>query len=337
MPKSLEISNDLRYRIIEDRKDRLSYADLAKKYKLSKSGVYYLCKKYATTGFVENKSGRGRKPKTTARDDSMIVRLAKKKSDISSREIVEDLKLNVSAVTVRRRLKKSGLDSRIQRKKPYISKINKKKRLDFAKKYVSKDSKFWDSVLWSDESKFELFGSKKRKRVWRRSGEALKQANILQTVKHGGGNVMVWGCFASKGVGEIAMIDGKMTGSMYVGVLSQNLKQSATNLRMGRRYIFQQDNDPKHTSKVAKDYFSKNKIQLLGSPPQSPDLNPIENLWSILDQKLPFERRKNRNEFFETIKNEWRKISPDTTQKLVDSMPRRLRAVIEARGGPTKY
>ncbi|GBL74703.1 hypothetical protein AVEN_243584-1 [Araneus ventricosus] len=104
---------------------------------------------------------------------------------------------------------------------------------------------------------------------------------------------MVWGYIFSKSVGEIVMINGKMIGSMCVDILSKNLKKSNTNLRIDRRYIFKQDNDLKHSSKITKDYFSKNKIKALEWSPQSSDLNPIENLWSILNQKLPFEELKN--------------------------------------------
>ncbi|GBM88017.1 hypothetical protein AVEN_224512-1 [Araneus ventricosus] len=85
-------------------------------------GIYYLCKKYETTGSIGNKRGRDRKPKTNAREDSMNVRSAQKKKDISSKEIVKELKLNMSALTVCLIIKNSGLISCIQRKRPYISK-----------------------------------------------------------------------------------------------------------------------------------------------------------------------------------------------------------------------
>ncbi|GBM99328.1 hypothetical protein AVEN_256551-1 [Araneus ventricosus] len=151
----------------------------------------------------------------------------------------------------------------------------------------------------------------------------------------------------SKGVSKIVMTKGKMTVSMYVDIMSQNLKKSIRNLSMGRRYICQRDNDLRHTSKISEDYFSKNKKKKkkrrkkkkkkLEWPPQRPDLNPISNLWSVLNKIFPFEERRNKNQSFETIKNVWRNINQGTTQKLVDGLNQRLKVVIEAKEGPYKH
>lgn len=337
MPRTFEVSNDLRKRVVDDRNEGLSYRKLAEKYKLSVSGVRKICMKYEEYGQVENIEGRGRKRKTTVRYDKLIIREAKKKPTVSSREIAETLNLSVSTKTIRRRLNESGLLSRLQRKKPFISEKNKAKRIKFAKEHLNKGLDFWENILWSDESKFELFGTKGRKRVWRKPGEALKGSNLKTTIKHGGGSVMVWGCFSSAGVGEIALITGKMTGAIYVDLLQNNLQKSVHKLGLSRRYVFQQDNDPKHTSSIAKNFFKEKKLRVLEWPPQSPDLNPIENLWSIVDNKLKITERTNKNSFFRMLCNEWNKIDVQTTKKLVESMPRRLKAVLDAKGGSTKY
>lgn len=335
MPKTY--SNDLRSRIVSDRKEGLSYPKLAEKYSLSISGARKICIKFETTGCIKNLPFTGRSRKTSLRDDKMIVRQARKKSTMTAREIGESLKLEVSTRTIQRRLKSGGLESRLQTRKPLISTVNKKKRLNFVKQYIDKDSPFWDSILWSDESKFELFGSKKRQRVWRKKGEGLLDQNLKKTVKHGGGSIMVWGCFAANGVGELVLVEGIMTGASYVELVRNNVQKSARKLHLGRRFVFQQDNDPKHTSKIAKEYFKKSKINVLDWPPQSPDLNPIEILWSILEAKIPKHQRRNKTEFFVALKEAWESIDIDTTSKLVRSLPRRLAAVRKNKGGATKY
>ena len=73
---------------------------------------------------------------------------------------------------------------------------------DFAKKYVYKDQSWWNDVISADESKFNLHGSDGRKMVWRKVNEELKIKTLKPTVKHGGGNVIVWGCISTVGVGE---------------------------------------------------------------------------------------------------------------------------------------
>ncbi|GBM39450.1 hypothetical protein AVEN_142389-1 [Araneus ventricosus] len=120
---------------------------------------------------------------------------------------------------------------------------------------------------------------------------------------------------------------------MCVSFLYQNLKKSITNLNVGRWYTSQSNNYPKYTSKIGKDYFSKNKIKVLVWPPQSSNFNSIKNSLSVLHQKLPFEERRNKNKFFDRIKDEWRSINKDAAKKLVDNLNQRLKVVIMAKEG----
>jgi hypothetical protein len=103
---------------------------------------------------------------------------------------------------------------------------------------------FWQNVIFCDESKFNVFGSDGKKFVWRRPNTELHQKNLQATVKHGGGHVMIWGCMAYYGVGNIAFIDGTMNASNYIEVLRSNLPHSALKLAINDSYHFQQDNDP---------------------------------------------------------------------------------------------
>ena len=90
----------------------------------------------------------------------------------------------------------------------------------------------WENIMWSDKAKIELFG-KNSTRVWRKRNAELHPKNTIPTVKHGGGNIMLWGCFSAKGTGRLIRVEGRMNGAMYHGILSQNLLPSGRALRMG--------------------------------------------------------------------------------------------------------
>lgn len=257
-----------------------------------------------------------------------------------SRKLAQEDNLHVSAETVRRTLRSAGLKGRAKVKKPLLTKKHMKKRLDFAQKYRSWTTRDWERVVWSDESKINRFGSDGREWTWRASGESLKPRHVKPTLKFGGGSIMVWGCMAAKGAGLIHRIYDRMTARSYIDILRDKLYGSFAKLEFNRRnVVFQQDNDPKHTAGITKKWIADQNITVLDWPPQSPDLNPIEHLWGILKRhvtELPGES-SNFDHLWERTQEAWNNISSTTCQTLVDSMPRRIQAVIDQKGGYTKY
>ena len=118
--------------------------------------------------------------------------------------------------------------------------------------------------MWSDETKIELFDINSTRRVWRKRNAEYNPKNTIPTVKHGGGNLMLWGCFSAKGTGRLYHIEGRMNGAMYQEILGNNLLPSVRALKMGRGWVFQHDNDPKHTAKATKEWLKKKHIKVLG-------------------------------------------------------------------------
>ena len=215
-----------------------------------------------------------------------------------------------------------------------------KARLDFAETHKYCTLNNWKRVIWSDETKINRFGSDGHQFVWKKKGEPLSDRTTIPTVKFGGGNLMVWGCMGWNGVGILAEVEGRMDAIQYVDILEDNLDKSRKKLKLQKKKtIFQQDNDPKHTSNLAQKWFKDNKINLMDWPAQSPDLNPIEHLWELLKRKLKMyeEPPKGLYELWERVEVEWNKITPEECQNLIESLPRRLEAVYKAKGGHTKY
>lgn len=148
---------------------------------------------------------------------------------------------------------------------------------------------------------------------------------------------MVWGCMSASGVGNLHFIDGIMDKFQYLNILRENLKTSATKLRIGESFNFYQDNDPKHSAFVVKEWLLYNCPKVIKTPAQSPDLNAIEHLWEELGRRISKRRFSNKEQLKTALREEWDNIPVSVCKKLVESMPRRMKAVIDQNGGPTKY
>ncbi|GFV57403.1 transposable element Tcb1 transposase [Trichonephila clavipes] len=123
-------------------------------------------------------------------------------------------------------------------------------------------------------------------RQYRKPNTELEKQHLTPTVKHGGGSVLVWGCMPANGVGKLCFIDGIITAHTYIDILRHNLQSSAQKLGLGTSFVFQQDNDPKHTANLTWEWLLYNSPRQLKMPPQSPDINSIENLWHKLDVEV---------------------------------------------------
>ncbi len=232
--------------------------------------------------------------------------------------------------TITAALHQSGLYGRVAQRKPLLSARHMKARMEFAKKHL-KDSKMVTN------KKIELFGLNSKRYVWRKPGTAHHLSNTVPTVKHGGGSIMLRRCCSVAGTGRLVAIEGKMNAAKYRDILDENLLQSAQDLRLGRRFTFQQDNDPKHTAKITKEWLHNNSVTVLEWPSQSPDLNPIEHLWRDLKMAVHQRLPSNLTELERICKEEWQRIPKSRCEKLVASFPKTLMAVLNQKGASTKY
>ncbi len=285
-------------------------------------------KKDGTATISQRRPGRPRK--LTPRQVRLLMRRVEENRHASSLQLSKEVEsqtgVTISRDTIRHTLQRNGMHGCRPRKKPLLKPRHKKARLEFARAHADKDEDYWDSVLWSDETKINVFGTDGFKTVWRRKGEEYKEKCMVPTVKHGGGSVLMWGCMSAAGVGELHFIDVIMNSQMYCSILKEKMLPSLRAL--GRRALFQHDNDPKHTSKATVGFLKKNRVKVIQWPRMSPDLNPIEHLWGILKRQVEHHSPSSIQSLKEVILEEWKNIDLAKCRQLVHSMPRRLLSVL---------
>ncbi|KAI5609036.1 hypothetical protein C0J50_6038, partial [Silurus asotus] len=219
-----------------------------------------------------------------------------------------------------------GLKAHSAVTKPLISRKNQKARLSFVEEHVVWTKENCSKVYFSDESKFNLCGSDGKHYVQRQTGERLNPKCVKKSVKSGGGSVMVWGMFSAAVVGPLIQIHGRMNAAKYRDILDENLLQSALDLRLGRRFTFQQDNDPKHTAKITKEWLYNNSVTVFEWTSQSSDST---NLWRDLKMAVHQRLPSNLTEMERICKVEWQRI-PKSRCDLV--FPKKTHGCIRLKG-----
>jgi transposase len=221
-------------------------------------------------------------------------------------------------------------------KKPKLSLRNIADRKIFAGMYGNWDAERWDSVLFSDESSIKLF-SVNTAMVRRPAGQRFNPRYTVPRVGHPP-SLMVWGAINRNGAGPIHILpqNTNMNGAVYRNVLEQllpdaRMKYNAT--------TFMQDGAPCHQCANVMNWLEFEEFHVLAPwPGNSPDLNPIENVWSVLKRKVHAKRPNSIRELEVAIRQVWENdITPDLCRRIIDTMPRRLAEVIRMKGAAIRY
>ena len=306
--------------------------EVAKEVGCSKSTISHWLKTFEETGDVSDKPGRGRKRKTSESEDKKILKVSKSFPEASLLQMshtLEDRGVKVSSMTIQRRLHEARFISGVHLLNPLLIERHRKCRLLFAHQNTGRD---WSRVIFTDETTFHLFTAPRK--IWRKKGENY----VARTVKHPL-KIQAWGCFAASGFGRLFLFSGNMDTQKLVEIYEEALLPSVQDLfgDCQEPWFLQEDNDPKHMSKLAKEWRLLHSINHLDWPAQSPDLNPIEDVWAVL--KANVAQRKSRTEqgLKRVIKEHWAYITIEFGQKLIESIPKRLQVVIEGKGDYTLY
>jgi len=314
----------------------LARTDIAQQAGTSLPTVRHWLKHYEQKQDVADERRSGRPRCTDEATDVNIAVVAQVEPHQSTpKQIKRKLDVDASPRTVRRRLGEAGLYGRVEREEHALDANDLRRRLAFAHGYKHWTPADWERVIFSDEKHFTL-GQHGQRWVQRPPGEAYNPL-YTRTVNENPTMVTIWGCFAADEIGQAEIFEGDLNSKLYCRILEGNLKPTYKKLFPRGQWYFQQDNDPSHTSGLAKSWFHRNGVTVLDFPPWSPDLDPIENVWPVMQREVDDHNATDEAEVEAAIQAAWEALSPAFLAKLAHSMPARLAEVIAHNGHTTAY
>lgn len=334
------LSESERGRIIGMHEGHLTAADISQKLSISKSTVYKVISKFNKSGIISASKAPGRAKKLSEGDREHLENLLKDNRRAPLADIISGLNVEVGATTMRREIHQLGYHSRIAVRKPFLNDKQTAKRLNFAALHQHWTVDDWMKVIWTDESSFEVGKNFQQIRVWRKNNEQYKSECLAPTFKSGRSSVMIWGAFTGTAKLDLVFMKPKQrTGSDFVEqVYNTRLGPFLESQPTSFNAILMEDGAPVHRCLVSKAWREARSIEKLDWPANSPDLNPIENVWGTMKQSIvAHEKPSTIDQMRITIQSAWDSITTEKLHSLVASMPARMQAVVDQNGGHTEW
>ncbi|KAK3532871.1 hypothetical protein QTP70_001156 [Hemibagrus guttatus] len=221
---------------------------------------------------------------------------------------------------------------------PVLTPVHHRKRQQWACQHQNWTTEQWKKVAWTDESRFLLHHVVCVRLL---PGEHMAPGRTMGRSRAGGGSVLLWSMFCWETLGPTVHVDVTVTRSTYLSIAADHVHPFMETLFPDGCGLFQQDNAPCHKAEMVQEGFDDHNTQfeVLTWPPNSPDLNPIQHLWDVLDKQVRSmeARPHNLQDLKDLLLTSWCQIPQHTFRDLVESMPRWVRTVLAAKGGPTQY
>ncbi len=320
-----------------------SQRHVARQLVVSQSVVARMWSRYQMHGDVIPRYRGGRQRATTQAQDCFIVVQARRHRYMNATAFQDELQ-NASGVrvltqTIRNRLHSVGMRARRPPICIPLIRNHIPACLQWAQDHITWSLNDWTPVLFTDESRFCVYFTDKRARVWRITNERFAPVCIANHARYGGGSVIVWAGISMQGKTDLHIIDnGTMTAHIYVReVFDVYVRPYAG--AIGPDFILMDDNARPHRAMVTNGYLQAETIVRMEWPARSPDLNPIEHVWDMLQVAIsarpvkPITIQDQRQALLE----EWVRIPQDSIRGLISSTRRRCQSVINANGNHTRY
>ena len=212
------------------------------------------------------------------------------------------------------------------------------RRLAWGREKINWRQQQWRSCLFTDESRFCLKPCNKRLRKWRRRGERRNDPNVVNNRElYGGGGIMVWGGIRHNGKTDLVIIEGNLNAIEYRAILDDHVLPE--DRAVGANFVLVDDNARPHRGAVVDEYLARQGITRMNWPAKSPDLNPIENVWSVMKHNISQRLTPNSTmaDLRRMVLEEWQGLTMQFINRLVRSMNTRARQVVRYRGSFTDY
>lgn len=315
--------------------------EVAERFGVSQSVISRLWNRHRTTGSVHRRRGQGRRRCTTVRDDRFLTLNARRNPTITATALLRELQnaseARPSIRTVRNRLHEVGLRSRRPLRRVPLTLEHKQNRLAWAQQRENWGNEWW-TTLYSDESRFGLHSDSRQVRVWRTRDTPRHRSFVQEIYPYNGGSVMVWGGIAIGRRTPLYICNRNMNSIVYQNDIINNIIVPLART-IGPDFQFLDDNARPHRAQIVMQAIEEGEIQHLPLPARSPDLNPVEHVWDMLTRALDNHRPAplTLRELRTVLPQLWDDLPQDDIDHLILSMPRRVHAVIQARGGHTRY
>lgn len=256
----------------------------------------------------------------------LVTRQAQPTSKTLSASLSASKNICVSPRTVRRHLRSMTYDNSVPRPIPLLTDAHIHKRVQWCMEHQDYD---WNHVWFSDETYIEV--GRATTPVWHREGQRPTAAKRKFAAK-----IMCWGAVSMRFKSKLMVVEGSMTAAKYIETLRPFFEEDASKTER-KRLVFQQDGASSHTAKVTQAFFRDSEISVLAWPPNSPDLNPIENIWSILKQRVEKHAATSKEALIKAVQWEWNQIDTGAIARTIATMRERVMQVIDRQGKKCDY
>ncbi|GFV98258.1 transposable element Tc1 transposase [Trichonephila clavipes] len=330
MSQRSHLTDSEAWRVVGKLEGSQTQAEVAQAVRVSQSLISRIWNRFLETGSAGRRPGQGRRRATTPNEDRYLVLTARRHRNMNATLLQQYLRsatgTTVSTQTVRNRLHGVGPYAHPPTVCVKLTSMHRRNRREEAQEHVNWRRNEWNSVLFSDESHFSVHPDNRRIFIWRDCGSRSNPAFVHESVRFGGGRVLVYGSISIDGRTYLYIIrDVPLTARRHRDEILRPIVVPYA-AAIGDDFILMDDNCRPNHANLVEDFLFEEGIVRMEWPACSPDMNPIEHVWDALGRRVAGRQPPPQTiqELEITLLEEWDRIPQLVINSLIDSMPHRF-------------